>query len=158
MRILHDQSRGIPAGIFAAPLEDHLACLAGLFDSNDSLIQTGIHSFVQGTKRHKKIVDDLTELAHTCGIATSCVYQSEIGRDDGKVEIRYMVRLKKVVQQLQRHLKLPYKRMTWTSKYLDLDIANILTVYASERRQSHRAISVSGGDKQLSNRLVVSRL
>ena len=107
-------------------------------------------------KSTRKIVEDLKELALSCGISVTGIDEEEDAQGFGVTgtrATRYIIYLGKGSAKFQHHLLLPRKRMTLEKKYYTHDARPFKVKEAADGE--YRAIEVSGGQFQLANRLVV---
>jgi hypothetical protein len=121
--IYYSKEAGIPDEYMKAVLDDRLAFIAGLMESDGYYdAASNRYVFSQNTLEHGKIVSDLKKLAYKCGIFTSRVYEKEKDKDHmyrdktGKVPV-YQIVLSKGCEKFQHHLKIPRKRMLMTKSY-----------------------------------------
>ncbi|KAK9429821.1 hypothetical protein V1505DRAFT_373095 [Lipomyces doorenjongii] len=153
-----DKSGGIPSEYMEADEDTRLAVIAGLIDSDGSYHKgANQYRFTQTTEGHRKIVCDLKELACSCGISVAGVdiqmRTSLLSKDRSTPTPYYTVSLGKGSEKFQKHLLLPRKKMSLEKTYYSHD-ARPFTVSDAPAGE-YRAIEVSGGQFQLSNRLIV---
>jgi NAD(P)H-dependent glutamate synthase small subunit len=155
--LLGDKSGGIPAVYMQADEETRLAVIAGLMESDGCYVKShNTYRFIQHGEDHKKIVEDLMELALSCGISVAGIDEEQITQGygyTGTPNTRYIIYLGKGSSKFQHHLLLPRKRMTLDKQYYTHD-ARPFKIQDTPDGE-HRAIEVSGGQFQLANRLVV---
>ncbi|KAK6456036.1 uncharacterized protein RJT20DRAFT_140711 [Scheffersomyces xylosifermentans] len=150
--LLNNKSKGIPSEYMNADEQSRLAVIAGLIDSDGCYVKShNSYRFAQQTEEHGKIVYDLKELATSCGISTTGVGKRIEGANEVVSHITY---LGKGSKQFQDALLIPRKRMTLNKSHYTNE-ARPFTVSDSADGE-FRAIEVSGGQFQLSNRLVVA--
>ncbi|KAK9373966.1 uncharacterized protein V1513DRAFT_485645 [Lipomyces chichibuensis] len=153
--ISNDKSRGIPSEYMEADEETRLAVIAGLIDTDGTFQKkSDKYQFTQCNEGHRKIVDDLKELASSCGILVTGVYvDMRVNVFTSKTIPYYTVTLGRGSEKFQRYLNLPRKRMNLEKAYYNVD-ARRFTV-SDALAAEYRAMEVSGGRFQLENRLVV---
>jgi NAD(P)H-dependent glutamate synthase small subunit len=155
--LLNDKSGGIPAVYMQADEETRLAVIAGLMDSDGCYVKShNTYRFIQHGEDHRKIAEDLKELALSCGISVTGVDSQQITPSwgsHGPPLTRYVVYLGKGSAKFQHHLLIPRKRMSLERQH-DAQDARPFKIQDTADGE-HRAIEVSGGQFQLANRLVV---
>lgn len=154
--LLNDKSSGIPLAYMEADEDSRLAVIAGLIESDGTYVKShNAYRFIQMTQGHKKIVDDLKELALSCGISVTGVDENMASPGfgtDGPLQPSYIIYLGKGSAKFQHHILLPRKKMNFAKTYYNHDARQfkVTDVPTGE----YRAIEVSGGQFQLANRLV----
>ncbi|KAK9486470.1 hypothetical protein V1527DRAFT_57367 [Lipomyces starkeyi] len=151
----HDKSGGIPSAYMTADEDTRLAVIAGLIDSDGTYRQAHEqYEFYQASESHRKIVDDLKELALSCGISVTGVsIQMSKNRFRPERTPRYIIHLGRGSDKFQKHLLLPRKKMDLNKTYVSHD-ARPFTV-SDEPAGEYRAVDVEGGQFQMANRVLV---
>jgi hypothetical protein len=116
--IFDSKKTGIPKWYMNADEDTRLAVIAGLILTDGSYeVSHNRYLFAQKGPDHKKIVDDLRELAINCGICASEVYHYKVKRNEmyndkyGPDSDLYIVALTEGCDRFQHHLIIPRKRM-----------------------------------------------
>ncbi|KAI9846186.1 MAG: glutamate synthase [NADH] [Sclerophora amabilis] len=155
--LLKDKSGGIPSDYMEADENTRLAVIAGLIDSDGVYVKShNTYRLMQMTEAHYKIVTDLTDLALSCGISATGVDMEKLSQRfgvDGPAQPQYVAYLGKGSAKFQHHLLMPRKKMTFSTQHHTHDARPFRVTDAPAGE--YRAIEVSGGQFQLSNRLVV---
>lgn len=154
--LLDDKSGGVPDVYKTASVDSRLAVIAGLIESDGCYVKShNSYRFIQMTEEHEKIAYDMKEIAISCGISVTGI-DKEMVRDGFNAEHaspNYICYLGKGSIKFQHHLLLSRKRMDLSKTYYTHDARPFRVENASNGE--YRAIEVSGGQFQLSNRLVV---
>ena len=153
----NDKSGGIPAVYKQADEDTRLAVIAGLIETDGCYVKShNMYRFVQHGEEHRKIVEDLKEVALSCGISVTGIDEEKDAQGfvdvTGAPTTHYIIYLGKGSVKFQHHLLFPRKRMSLDKQYYTHDARPFKVWDAPE--SEYRAIEVSGGQFQLANRLV----